>query len=232
MLEWYARSCANARVARVNLVSKQCRVAAVSYGTGNIASLQQAFSHLGAHCLLAESPADLIGADALVLPGVGHFGAALGALASNGLEAELLNQIRSGMPTLGICLGFHLLTVCSEEAPASTGLALLPLCTERIRPKDPRRHKVPHMGWNSLSSPTANPRLLQGIPPDNQIFYFSNAYAVAPKVELHGSTSSYHHCREWLGVVEQGNIHGVQFHPEKSRSQGLQLLRNFLATAR
>jgi len=214
-----------------NSVGKQYRVALVSYGTGNIASLQEAFLSLGAHCHLAQFPADLLGADAIVLPGVGHFGAAAAALAANGLQEALLGEIRSGVPTLGICLGFHLLTACSEEAPASTGLGLFPLCVERIRPVDTRRHKVPHMGWNSLASETSKPRLLEGIPPDQQLFYFSNAYAVAPKAALHGATSCYHHCRDWLALVEQGNIHGVQFHPEKSRSQGLKLLSNFLAAA-
>lgn len=206
------------------------RVAAVSYGTGNIASLQEAFSSVGARCHLAQAPADLLAADAIVLPGVGHFGAAVAALADGGLQAALVEQIRAGLPTLGICLGFQLLTTASEEAPESAGLGLLPLRTERIRPVDPRRHKVPHLGWNSMASTAGEPRLLQGIAQAQQLFYFANAYAVAPTADLDAASARYHHCREWLGLVEQGNIHGVQFHPEKSRSQGLQLLRNFLTT--
>jgi len=212
-------------------VGKSCKVAVVSYGTGNIASLQEAFAAIGVCCHLARSPADLLVADAIVLPGVGHFGAASAALASDGLRAALLEQIRAGVPTLGICLGFQLLTAASEEAPGSAGLALLPLHTERIRPLDPRRYKVPHLGWNSLANPAGSPRLLQGIAPAQQLFYFANAYAVAPTAALPAATACYHHCRDWLALVDQGNIHGVQFHPEKSRSQGLQLLRNFLATA-
>jgi glutamine amidotransferase len=207
------------------------QVAVISYGTGNIASLQEAFASLGTRCRLAQVPADLLAADAIVLPGVGHFGAASAALARDGLRSALLEQIQLGMPTLGICLGFQLLTAASEEAPASAGLALLPLHTERIRPVDPSRHKVPHLGWNSLTNPAGSPRLLQGIAPAQQLFYFANAYAVAPTAALPGAAATYHHCRDWLALVEQGNIFGVQFHPEKSRRQGLQLLRNFLATA-
>jgi imidazole glycerol phosphate synthase glutamine amidotransferase subunit len=212
-------------------VEQACRVAVVSYGTGNIASLQEAFAAVGSRCHLAQVPADLQAADAIVLPGVGHFGAAVASLAAGGLRAALLEQIRAGVPTLGICLGFQLLTTASEEAPASAGLGLLPLRTERIRPVDSRRHKVPHLGWNSMANSTGAPRLLQDIEHARQLFYFANAYAVAPIATFHGASARYHHCRDWLGLVEQGNIHGVQFHPEKSRSQGLQLLRNFLTTA-
>jgi glutamine amidotransferase len=89
---------------------------------------------------------------------------------------------------------------------------------------------VPHLGWNSWASATGAPRLLHGIAPDRQLFYFANAYAVAPTAAQHGASALYHHCRDWVGLVELGSIHDVQFHPEKSRSQGLQLLRNFLST--
>lgn len=216
-------------------MSKVPRIAIVPYNSGNIASLVEAFSLIGASCRLAQNPDELRASDAIVLPGVGHFGAAVYSLTSCGLSSSLLDLIREGVPTMGICLGFQLLTSASEEAPRFPGLGLLPMRTQRIRAKNPRLHKVPHLGWNNLTSVYGNSHLLQGIPPERQLFYFANAYAVPSpaKVDTGSSEMSYscyRHCRDWLGIVEYRNLFGVQFHPEKSRSQGLQLLRNFLAT--
>lgn len=204
------------------------RVAIVDYGSGNIASLDQAFTAIGASTFLLVSSRDLRGADALVLPGVGHFGAAAQALRSSGLEPDLIASIRSGLPTLGICLGFQLLTASSEEASGVPGLDLLPLRTVRIKPENCKRHKVPHLGWNSIHSVGGHPRLLLQIPDDRQLFFYANAYAVIPAETLTDNHATYEHERPWLALVEHHNIHGVQFHPEKSRRQGLQLLRNFL----
>lgn len=205
-------------------------VGIIDYGTGNIASVEQAFSELDATIRLIQSPEQLHHLDAVVLPGVGHFGPARQSLHISGVEEALTGLIRSGLPTLGICLGFQLLTACSEEAPQADGLGLLPLRTERLRATNTKLHKVPHLGWNSLSSPADPPSLLAGIEPHDQLFYFANAYAIAPSASPSGPQALYQHERPWLAMVEQANIHGVQFHPEKSRSQGLQLLRNFLAS--
>lgn len=206
------------------------RVAIVDYGTGNIASLEAALSLVGARVSLAVTPDAIDTADALVLPGVGHFGPASEHLRRSGLEDALKRRVLDGLPVLGICLGFQLLTASSEEAPQHPGLAMLPqLHSIRIRPADPRIHKVPHLGWNNLEHPLHSPRLLHGIEAQDQLFYFANAYAIEPSGECTAATACYHHDRPWLALVEQDNIYGVQFHPEKSRRQGLQLLRNFLA---
>lgn len=206
------------------------RVAIVDYGTGNIASLEASLSLVGARVSLAETPDAIDAADAVVLPGVGHFGPASAHLRRSGLEEALKRRARDGLPVLGICLGFQLLTASSEEAPHHPGLALLPqLHSIRICPADPRIHKVPHLGWNNLAHPVHSPRLLQGIATQDQLFYFANAYAIEPSDECTAASAFYHHDRPWLALVEQDNICGVQFHPEKSRHQGLQLLRNFLA---
>jgi glutamine amidotransferase len=205
-------------------------VGIIDYGTGNIASLDQAFAELGATTRLVQSSEQLLHLDALVLPGVGHFGPSRQALVANEVHEALIGLIRSGIPTLGICLGFQLLTAGSEEAPQADGLGLLPLRTERLRPTNTKLHKVPHLGWNLLSSPAEAPSLLAGIAPHDRLFFFANAYAIAPTASLSGPQALYQHERPWLAMVEQDNIHGVQFHPEKSRSQGLQLLRNFLAS--
>lgn len=208
------------------IVSKS--VAIVDYGTGNIASLDQAFAAIGASAFLASTPNQLLAADAVVLPGVGHFGPASHALVSSGLGSELCRLLQAGLPCLGICLGFQLLTRSSAEAPGQPGLGLLPLHTVRIAPTNPRRHKVPHLGWNSLTTPAGEPSLLAGIAPERRLFYFANAYAVAPASAPSSPEAHYTHDQPWLALVQQGSIHAVQFHPEKSRVQGLQLLRNFL----
>jgi imidazole glycerol-phosphate synthase subunit HisH len=149
-----------------------------------------------------------------------------------GVREVLLSLISQGLPVLGICLGFQLLTGASEEAPSMDGLGLLPGFTQRIRPLNTQLHKVPHLGWNSVQASVNTPRLLQGLTAEQQLFYFANAYGVAgvpAPLSCHGI---YYHEAPWLGLVEQGSVFGVQFHPEKSRSQGLQVLRNFLAVAR
>lgn len=101
-------------------------VAIISYGTGNLASLSDALEEVGATCTVAKTPRDLADVDALVLPGVGHFGHAMNHFRSSGLLVPTLEKIRSGVPTLGICLGFQLLTRSSEEAGRAPGLGLLP----------------------------------------------------------------------------------------------------------
>jgi glutamine amidotransferase len=205
-------------------------VGIIDYGAGNIASLDQAFAEIGTSICLIKSPEQLYHLDAVVLLGVGHFGPSRQMLHSTGVQQALIDLSRSGLPTLGICLGFQLLTASSEEAPDSEGLGLLPLRTERIKPSDTKLHKVPHLGWNTLTTSGDLPRLLAGIAPSDLLFYFANAYAIAPIANLHVPHALYQHERSWLAMVEQANIHAVQFHPEKSRSQGLQILRNFLAS--
>jgi len=218
---------AQERVSSNGIKPKQ--VAIVPYGTGNIASLEESFEAIGAQAYLAVRPDDLLRADALVLPGVGHFGSAMASLRYSGLLPVLLQRIGDGVPTLGICLVFQLLTACSEEAPGIAGLGLLPLRTERLRPQNSSRFKVPHLGWNTIAERLSTPRLLSGIAPDRQLFYYANAYGVAPNTELSCPQAYYQHDDPWIALVEHGNIFGVQFHPEKSRHQGLQLLRNFLS---
>ena len=211
-------------------VNKPRQVAIVPYGTGNIASLEESFEAIGAQAYLAATPEDFQRAEALVLPGVGQFGAAMASLRQSGLLPVLLQRIAEGVPTLGICLGFQILTASSEEAPGVAGLGLLPSCTVRLRPPDTRRYKVPHLGWNTISTSEQQPRLLRGIDAAKQSFYFANAYGVLPGDTPEASKAYYQHGQAWLALLEQGNVHGVQFHPEKSRLQGLQLLANFLGS--
>lgn len=204
----------------------------VDYGTGNLASLEMALADLGASTSLVSSPGSLRIADAVILPGVGHFGPAATALASSGARDTLISLIGQGLPVLGICLGFQLLTTASEEAPGIDGLGLLPGDTQRLRASNTQLHKVPHLGWNHIQAAADPPRLLHGLSAEQQLFYFANAYGVAVDPEPPAYHALYRHEVPWLGLVEHGSVFGVQFHPEKSRFQGLQVLRNFLAVAK
>ena len=203
----------------------------VDYGTGNLASLEMALAHLDASTSLVSSSGSLRTTDAVILPGVGHFGPASSALAASGVRDTLCSLIGQGLPVLGICLGFQLLTAASEEAPGVDGLGLLPGVTQRLRPGNTQLHKVPHLGWNHVQAAADPPRLLHGLAAEQQLFYFANAYGVAVAPSTPSCHALYRHEVPWLGLVEQGSVFGVQFHPEKSRAQGLQVLRNFLAVA-
>lgn len=203
----------------------------IDYGTGNIASLKMALADLDASTLPVTTPLDFASVDAVILPGVGHFGPAALALEVSGLRKSLLALIDQGLPVLGICLGFQMLTGASEEASGVEGLGILPGFAQRLRPSNTQIHKVPHLGWNRLLSSAGSPRLLQGIPDDRLLFYFANAYGLPLDSAFPSCHALYEHESPWLGLVEQGSVFGVQFHPEKSRIQGLQVLRNFLLAA-
>jgi imidazole glycerol phosphate synthase glutamine amidotransferase subunit len=196
----------------------------IDYGAGNVASVDRALQKLGAESQRAKTAECLNTAEALILPGVGHFAALIRALDERELRAPLLEALRRGVPFLGICLGLHALYESSEEAPAFPGLQIFP---GRIRAL-PATVKLPHMGWNQLHL-TGKSRLLEGIAPE-AYFYFAHSYAVS----VHGSAQSVATCTygsEFVAVLEQKNINAVQFHPEKSAAAGAQLLQNFLRLA-
>ena len=200
------------------------RIAVCDYGVGNLRSVERALERMGATVLLSDDPATLRAADGVVLPGVGAFGAALGALRQRGLDVAVADIAASGRPLLGVCLGFQLLFEHSDESGGHPGLGLLPGRVKRIEAVG---HKVPHMGWNELRLVTPS-RLLHSLP-DGCHMYFVHSYA-APAGGSDGcvvATTSYG--GELAAVCERGNVMGTQFHPEKSSSNGLRLYANFVA---
>lgn len=204
------------------------KVAILDYGTGNIASLLSAVNSLNAHAYLAKTSQDLKKANAMIFPGVGHYGHALKNLHKNSLTQTVIDLVNSGLPTLGICLGFQILTKSSEEAENIPGLGLLTLETKRLKQDFPKRYKIPHIGWNSIALFNKNSKLLKGIPVNDQLFYFCNSYGVNFIDEFKGIYAEYTHENNMIALAEYKNIFGVQFHPEKSRKQGLQIINNFL----
>ncbi len=201
------------------------KVAVVDYGAGNLPSVERALRRLGAEPERAGDPAALPGAHAIVLPGVGHFGALMRTLEERQLLNPLREAIGRGVPFLGICLGLQALYESSEEDPRYSGLGLFP---GRIQPL-PNTAKLPHMGWNQLRR-LRESVLLHGIAED-AYFYFAHSYA-ALHVDSEGpAVAACDHGVPFVAALEDENVYAVQFHPEKSGAAGAAVLRNFLERA-
>jgi imidazole glycerol-phosphate synthase subunit HisH len=206
-------------------------IALIDYHAGNLTSVRKAFSALGADLFTPASPAEVADASAIVVPGVGHFGATR-ALGPDWIEA-ILARVGEGRPLLGICLGMQWLFEGSEEAPDLPGLGLLGgqcyrLGAGHVRPQpdatDITTIKVPHVGWNALDV-QRDASIVDGIAPGAQV-YFTHSF-VAP---VTGDTVAVtEHGEPFAAIVQRGHVAGVQFHPEKSGDVGLQVLRNFLS---
>ncbi len=193
-------------------------IAIVDYRAGDLTSVKKAFDHLGAQTVVTADAKEVLHAEKIVLPGVGHF-AATTALDESGLRESIIESLEGGVPFLGICVGMQWMLASSEEAPEVAGLGLWPGECSRF----PAGVKSPHVGWNSLQIRNGTSRLLRGVP-SGSFVYFTHSY----RVPLLSSTSA--ECEYGGGfsaAVEQENMFGVQFHPEKSGSAGLQILENF-----
>lgn len=193
-------------------------IAIVDYRAGNLTSVRKAFDHLGAKTIVTSDPVQVANAEKIVLPGVGHF-AATTTLDDSGLRDVIIEKIDNGTPFLGICVGMQWMLASSEEAPDVHGLALWPGECSRF----PAGVKSPHVGWNNLQIRSRASRLLRGVEPDSYV-YFTHSY----RVPLLAATSA--ECEYGGGfsaAVEQENLFGVQFHPEKSGAVGLKTLENF-----
>ncbi len=198
------------------------RVTLIDYEAGNVTSVERALGRLGAESVRARRGEDVARANALVLPGVGHYAALARALEKEGLRESLLESLARGVPFLGICLGLQALYEGSDEAPTLAGLSFIP---GRVRTL-PSSVKLPHMGWNQLRVKRES-ALLEGIGPGDY-FYFAHSYA-APAVDGEAeAVATCTHGAEFVAVLEKQNVRAVQFHPEKSGAAGSRVLRNFL----
>jgi glutamine amidotransferase len=199
-------------------------IALIDYRAGNLTSVRKAFAALGAELFTPETPADLSEAEAIVVPGVGHFGATR-ALGPDWMEG-IIARVGEGRPLLGICLGMQWLFEGSEEAPELPGLGLLGgRCYKLGSQAQPRADaiKIPHVGWNSLDL-QRDSSIVDAVADHSQV-YFTHSF-VAP---VTGDTVAVtEHGEPFAAIVQRGQVAGVQFHPEKSGDVGLQVLRNFL----
>ena len=198
------------------------KVTILDYGAGNVPSVERALERLGAASQRTSSPECISKAEALLLPGVGHYTALVRALDEKQLRAPLVDAIHRGVPFLGICLGLQVLFKSSEEAAQLHGLHVLPGIVSAL----PSKVKLPHMGWNQLARKRES-SLLAGIDP-GAFFYFAHSYAA---LDSSDATATCAHGAEFAAVIEQNNVHAVQFHPEKSGEPGARVLQNFLRLA-
>ena len=197
-------------------------IGVVNYGAGNILSISNALSLLGASVHEVTVPEDIPRMEALVLPGVGAFPAAAERLGQSGLaEAVLEHVLHCGRPLLGICLGMQLLTEWSEEFGTTQGLGIIAGMTRRI---PVTRCALPHVGWNEVSAYNGS-RMYANIP-FRAHFYFDHSYAVTCPERFISGVACYESAV--VASVQWGAVWGTQFHPEKSQIWGLKLLRNFL----
>jgi glutamine amidotransferase len=193
------------------------KAAVVDYRMGNLASVSKALEKIGAAAAVSDQPGNLETADVLVLPGVGNFAAGMANLDRLGLRDFVVSWANEGRPLLGICLGMQILFEHSEEGDTE-GLGILAGKVVKID----SNVKVPHMGWNTVHSPTA-PVLRES---DGQYFYFDHSYICAPLDESGVALTTYG-C-DFVSAVVKETVTGVQFHPEKSGPGGLALLRRLV----
>jgi imidazole glycerol phosphate synthase glutamine amidotransferase subunit len=191
----------------------------IDYGAGNLRSVQNTLDEIGASYVVTNKPEAVQSAEKLVLPGVGHFGQMMTALTQLRLREIIADKVRTGVPLLGICLGLQAMFEGSEEAPGEQGFGFFPGLIKKFT--GPVR--IPHMGWNSLEA-TKSSKLLQGLP-QQPFTYFAHSF-YAPVAEFTAATCTY--SVPYTAILEQGNVFGVQFHPEKSGPVGLQIVKNFL----
>ncbi len=198
-------------------------IAIVDYGMGNLKSVEKGFQKVGIDARVTNNPRDIDDASGIVLPGVGAFRDCIKNLRESSLITSIIGSIKKGKPYLGICLGLQILFSESEEFGLSKGLDLLKGRVIRFSFND-KDLKIPHMGWNNIKI-RKRPPLLEGID-DNSFFYFVHSYYVVPDDDdIIATTTDYG--IEFTSMIWKDNIFATQFHPEKSQSLGLKVLKTF-----
>jgi glutamine amidotransferase len=199
-------------------------IAVVDYGIGNLRSAEKALQHLGADARLTSDAAAIDDASAVVLPGVGAFGACMQALRKSGLEDATRRAATDGRPFFGICVGMQMLFQGSDETPDVEGLGIVPGRVTKLPPTE----RLPQIGWNTLDI-TSGSQLCGGLA-DPAWLYFVHSYAPEPADDsVVAAWCEYG--RRFAAAIETGSVWAVQFHPEKSGETGLNLMRNFVERA-
>lgn len=201
-------------------------IVVIDYGMGNLWSVSSALNYLGRKSVISGDPARVVRADALILPGVGSFRQAIEVLRANGL-AEAITEAVLGRrrKILGICLGMQLFAESGSEDGLSQGLGFIPGVVDRFSNEELGVLKVPHIGFNQVKA-SDNSRLFQGLGGSTD-FYFVHSYRLLSK-NLPGQSATCRYGVDFLAAYEHENIFATQFHPEKSQTNGLLLLKNFL----
>jgi len=198
-------------------------IGVIDYGMGNIQSVVNAFQRIGADVGVVTTARQIAESEGIILPGVGAFNQAMENLSKQNLVSQIQKSVESGVPLLGICLGLQLLAESSEEFGYHEGLGLMPGVVSRI-PENPGC-RVPHIGWNEVKiASLENNFLFAGIE-NSDCFYFVHSYALSCDSKYVSGIT--HHGSEITASIQHKNIFATQFHPEKSQTNGLKLLRNF-----
>jgi len=213
-------------------------IVVIDYEMGNLRSVSKALESVGAEVKVTNNPKDIVSAEAIVLPGVGAFRKGMENLEKSGIVPELFESIKKDKPFLGICLGLQLLFTESEEHGTSRGLNIIKGNVKKFTPDvnpalvHKSGVKIPHMGWNQLRYQKTEDRrqIFKGIP-EESYFYFVHSYYVEPENKnVIAATTQYG--IDFVSAINQNNIWGVQFHPEKSSDLGLKILKNFVELTR
>lgn len=197
-------------------------IAIVDYGRGNLFSVQKAFAFLGAESCITGDAKQIMSADKVVLPGVGAFGDCMLTLKKTGL-IPVLRDVSQKKPFLGICLGLQLMFEESEENPGIEGLSIF---KGKIKKINAPQLKIPHMGWNNIFLENDS-KLLNGLPERPYVYFVHSYHAVPDDASIITSWTEYG--EKVTASVGRGHIQATQFHPEKSGSVGLQILKNFIS---
>ena len=194
----------------------------IDYGMGNLQSVQNALSFIGVESFISSDIDELAEAEKIILPGVGAFKDAVELIRDKGLDGFLEGVKKEHKPLLGICLGMQLLFDSSTEFGAHKGLGLI---SGEVVKFELEGMKIPHMGWNVLNVLKEAP-LFKDLPKDPQV-YFVHSYHLKTEADVVSATTNYGY--EVQVAAQEGQVYGLQFHPEKSGDVGLQILRNFAA---
>lgn len=205
------------------------KIGVIDYGMGNLFSVTQALKKLNAEVILSSKPEELREADALILPGVGAFPDAMKRLQETGLDGFIRSEVKNGKPLLGICLGMQLLFEESEEVAPTNGFGFFEGKVVRFSgiSEKGEKYRVPHMGWNLLTFHSV-PDWLKGeqLPEDKHVYFVHSYYANTDSPQV-VATADYFGVQV-PGIVQNGNVCGMQFHPEKSGEFGVYLLKKWL----
>ena len=201
-------------------------IAIVDYGVGNIFSLYSSLKYIGAEAALTNDPEEIRAADKIILPGVGAFGDAAEKLRQTGLADVVLEQAKAGKPLLGICLGMQLLFEKSYEYGEHDGLGLIKGSVVTMEGVVPAEYKVPHIGWNALHFPEGRDRhpLFRYVEEGEWVYFVHTYYGTDCEDSVIAAAE---YGAELTAAVADGNVCGVQFHPEKSGETGMKILRGF-----
>ena len=198
-------------------------ISIIDYGVGNLFSLKCSLDRIGAECVVTDSKEQIYSSDKIILPGVGAFKDAMEKLKTKGLDKVLIECAKEGTPLLGICLGMQMLFEESSEFGICKGLALIPGKVKELKGYVPQNLDIPHMGWNALHI-TQKEGIMKSTS-ESECVYFVHSYAAFTEEKYITSTAEYG--KPVTASVQNKNVYGTQFHPEKSGETGLKILKEF-----